>query len=148
VGQPLCRDALAAGGPDQLGDLGFHQLLHDPAQRLAQEIEPFAFEQVANDLLARHPLRLGHRGDSSRRRLGGLDESERRGGRTFTRLRPTRSYTTLRDVTAAVGALPCDAAAMHAAEGLTPPVGARRKESSSPANPAVESRPASQRLSV
>jgi len=33
--------------------------------------------------------------------LAGTDEFERHGGRTFTRLRPTRSYTTLRDVTAA-----------------------------------------------
>ncbi|MGH3922955.1 MAG: hypothetical protein ACRDTT_08825, partial [Pseudonocardiaceae bacterium] len=58
-------------------------------------------EQVADDLLSRHPLRLGHRGGSSRRRLGGLDESERRGGRTTPRLRPTPSYTTLWDVTGA-----------------------------------------------
>jgi hypothetical protein len=48
------------------------------SQRLAQEIEAFALEQVPDDLLARHPLCLGHRGDSSRRRLGGLDESDRR----------------------------------------------------------------------
>jgi hypothetical protein len=31
--------------------------------------------------------------------LGGTDESERHGGRTITRLRPTPSYTTLWDVT-------------------------------------------------
>jgi hypothetical protein len=31
--------------------------------------------------------------------LAGTDESERRGGRTTVRLRPTRSYTTLWDVT-------------------------------------------------
>ena len=31
--------------------------------------------------------------------LPGTDESERRGGRTNNRLRPNRSYTTLRDVT-------------------------------------------------
>ncbi len=55
---------------------------------------------VANDLLARHPLRLGHRGASPLvDPLAGTDESERHGGRTSTRLRPKRSYTTLRDVT-------------------------------------------------
>jgi len=100
------RCPLAAGGADQLRDLRLHQLLADPAQRLAQEVESFALEQVANDLLARHPLRLGHRGVSSRRRLGGLDEFERRGGRTPTRLRPTRSYTTLWDATAETIAAP------------------------------------------
>ena len=35
--------------------------------------------------------------------LGRTDESERRGGRTNLRLRPTRSYTTLRDVTRTKG---------------------------------------------
>jgi hypothetical protein len=65
--QPLLRRPLAASGADQLGHLRLHQLLADPAQRLAQEIEPLTLKQVANDLLSRHPLRLGHRGDSSRR---------------------------------------------------------------------------------
>src|SRR6266511_4771676 len=73
----------AALGTDQLGDLRLHQLLHNPTQRLAQEVDALLLEQVTDDLLSRHPLRLGHRGDSSRRRLGGLDESERRGGRTI-----------------------------------------------------------------
>ena len=68
-------------------------------ERLAQEIEAFPLEQIADDLLSRHPLRLGHRGDSFRRTLGRADEFERRGGRTNYRLRPTLSYTTLRDVT-------------------------------------------------
>ena len=55
---------------------------------------------VANDLLARHPLRLGHRGASPLvDPLAGTDESERRGGRTLIQLRPARSYTTRRDVT-------------------------------------------------
>jgi hypothetical protein len=101
VRKALLRRPLAPARPDQLGHLRLHQLLADPAQRLTQEIEPLALEQVADNLLSRHPLRLGHRGDSSRRRLGGLDESERRGGRTLTRLRPTRTYTTLWDVTPA-----------------------------------------------
>src|SRR5262249_20908341 len=62
--EPLLRHSLAAGGADLLRHLCLHQLLHDPAQRLAQEVEPLTLEQVANDLLARHPLPLGHRGDS------------------------------------------------------------------------------------
>ena len=99
MGEPLLRGALAAVRADQLRHLRLHQLLHDPAQRLAQEVKPLALQQVADNLLNRHPLRLGHRGDSSRRRLGGLDEFERRGGRKLNRLRPTRSYTTLWDVT-------------------------------------------------
>ncbi len=102
VRQPLLPRPLTAGRADELGHLRLHQLLAHPGKRLAQEIKPLPLEQVADDLLSRHPLRLGHRGDSSRRRLGGLDESERHGGRT-TRLRPTRSYTTLRDVTAPSG---------------------------------------------
>ena len=95
--QPL-RVALPVLGADQLRHLRLHQLLHHPAQRLAQEVDALFLEQKADDLLSRHPLRLGHRGDSSRRRPGSPDESERHGGRT-TRLRPTPSYTTLWDVT-------------------------------------------------
>jgi hypothetical protein len=53
--------------------------------------------------------------------FAGLDESERRGGRTFIRLRPTRSYTTLWDVTAGgrrsdVQALRAGAAALRASK--------------------------------
>src|SRR6266545_2673347 len=99
VRQPLLRGALAAGGANQLRHLDLHQLLHHPGQRLAQEVEPLLLEQIADDLLSSHPLRLGHRGDSPLVvSLAGTDEFERRGGRT-TRLRPTLSYTTLRDVT-------------------------------------------------
>jgi hypothetical protein len=57
--------ALAALGADQLRHFDLHQLLHDPGERLAQEVEALALDQVADDLLSRHPLRLGHRGDSS-----------------------------------------------------------------------------------
>jgi len=64
TGEPLLRRPLAAAGADQLGHLRFHQLLADPAERLAQEVEALTLEQVADDLLGRHPLRLGHRGDS------------------------------------------------------------------------------------
>src|SRR5437588_12295148 len=31
------------------------------------KVEALSLKQVADDLLSRHPLRLGHRGDSSRR---------------------------------------------------------------------------------
>src|SRR5439155_15241595 len=83
VRQPLLA-ALTALGADQLRNLHLHQLLHHPGQRLAQEVEPALLEQVADDLLSRHPLRLGHRGDSPLvNSLAGTDESERRGGRTL-----------------------------------------------------------------
>src|SRR5205814_2262100 len=99
VRQPLLA-ALPVLGADQLADLHLHQLLHDPAQALTQKVDAVFLKQVANDLLSSHPLRLGHRGDSPLvNSLAGTDESERRGGRTSTRLRPTRSYTTLWDVT-------------------------------------------------
>jgi hypothetical protein len=99
VREALLGRPLAAGGTDQLRHLYLDQLLHDPGQRLAQEVEALLLEQVADDLsavilfvsaIAVTPLVV---------RLGGLDESERRGGRTFSRLRPTPSYTTLWDVT-------------------------------------------------
>jgi hypothetical protein len=91
--QPLIRRPLTTRGTDELRHLCLHQLLHNPGQRLAQEIEPLLLHQVADDLLSRHPLRLGHRGDSPLvDSLAGTDESERRGGRT-TRHRPKRSYT-------------------------------------------------------
>ena len=70
LGQPLLGRPLAALGADQLGHLRLHQLLHDPDQRFAQVVDTLLLEQVADDLLSRHPLRLGHRGDSSRRVLG------------------------------------------------------------------------------
>ena len=98
--QPFLRGPLAAGGADLLGDLRLHQLLADPAQALAQEVEALlVVEQVADDLLGRHPLRLGHRGapfvdpwlepTSVSAAVAGLASG----------YRPTRSYTTLRDVT-------------------------------------------------
>jgi hypothetical protein len=65
--EPLLRRPLAARGADQLRHLRLHQLLHHPGKRLAQKVDALTLEQVADDLLSRHPLRLGHRGDSSRR---------------------------------------------------------------------------------
>src|SRR4051794_13892623 len=103
--QPLLRRPLPALGPDQLADLGLLQLLHEPSQRLAQKIKPLSLKQVADDLVSRHPLRLGHRGAPFDGSLPGTDESERHGGRINHRLRPTPSYTTLWDVTRRTGAL-------------------------------------------
>ena len=40
-----------------------------PSSATRAEVEPLALEQVADDLVGPHPLRIGHRGDSSRRRL-------------------------------------------------------------------------------
>ena len=54
--------ALAVLGADQLGDLGVHQPLHEPPERLAQEVGVVLLEQVADDLIGRHALPLGHRG--------------------------------------------------------------------------------------
>src|SRR5262249_29869693 len=62
VGQALLRRSLAATSTDDTRPLRLHQLLANPGQRLAQKIEPLALEQVTDDLLSRHPLRLGHRG--------------------------------------------------------------------------------------
>jgi hypothetical protein len=77
------RAALAALGANQLRHLHLHQLLHHPEQALLQEVEALTLEQVADDLLGRHPLRLGHRGDSPLVVVfAGLDEFERHGGRT------------------------------------------------------------------
>jgi hypothetical protein len=67
VREPLLQRPLATLGAYQLRHLHFHQLLHDPEQALLQEVEPLSLEQVADNLLRRHPLPLGHRGDSSRR---------------------------------------------------------------------------------
>src|SRR5262249_17765261 len=98
--QPLLRRPLAPAGADQLRHLRLHQLLHHPRKRFTQEINALALKQVADDLLSRHPLRLGHRGDSSRQlHWREADDHERHGGRTPNRPRPTPSYTTLRDVT-------------------------------------------------
>src|SRR5262249_3124923 len=101
-----------------LRHLHLHQLLHDPAKRLAQEVKPLTLKQVADDLLSRHPLRLGHRGDSSRQlHWREADDHERHGGRTPSRPRPTPSYTTLRDVTLLVSGL----VAAGTAAGAQPP---------------------------
>src|SRR5262245_9342580 len=40
-------------------------------------------KEVADDFVDRHPLHLGHRGDSFRRTLGRADDDERHGGWTL-----------------------------------------------------------------
>jgi hypothetical protein len=45
---PLLGRPLAAARADKLAHLRLHQLLHDPGQRLAQKVEPLAFEQVTD----------------------------------------------------------------------------------------------------
>jgi hypothetical protein len=62
VRESLVGRALAAAGPDELGDLGLHRLLADPEQALAQVVDAFPLEEVADDLVGRHPCHLGHRG--------------------------------------------------------------------------------------
>src|SRR6266498_1181585 len=65
-------------------------------RRRSDEIQPLALEQVADDLLARHPLPLGHRGDSPL--VSPWQEPTSLSAAVAgpsTRLRPTRSYTTL-----------------------------------------------------
>src|SRR5205807_52352 len=90
--------ALTLPGADQLRDLRLHHLLHDPAQRLAQEVDALSSSRSVTTCSAVILFVSAHRGDSSRRRPGRPDESERHDGRT-TRLRPTPSYTTPWDAT-------------------------------------------------
>jgi hypothetical protein len=72
------------GGADQLGDLSVHQPLDEPLQRLMQEVGVLIRHQIADDLLGRHPLPLGHRGALlSIVVLRKTDDLERRGGRNY-----------------------------------------------------------------
>jgi hypothetical protein len=75
--------ALSTLGSDQLGDLGLHQLLGHPPQRLAHRVDAVAFHEPANDFLGRHPLLLGHRGALLSSNLGTSDDHGRRGGRNY-----------------------------------------------------------------
>jgi hypothetical protein len=53
--------ALTAGGADQLGDLGLHQLLRHQAHGLADHVTVLLAQHLADDLLDRHPVPTGHR---------------------------------------------------------------------------------------
>ncbi len=59
--------ALAALGPDQLGDLGLHELLRDGANRLADHVDVLIAQHLLDDLLDRHSVRTGHLPASFRR---------------------------------------------------------------------------------
>jgi hypothetical protein len=58
--RPILRSPLAELGPDQLGHLDLHQLLHDPAHAVADHIAVLISEHLPDDLLDRHPVCSGH----------------------------------------------------------------------------------------
>jgi hypothetical protein len=62
VRESLLGCALTVSGADELGHLRLHQLLADPQQALTQNVNTLALEEVADDLIGRHPCHLGHRG--------------------------------------------------------------------------------------
>jgi hypothetical protein len=96
VRHPVIRTPLTELGADQLGHLHLHQLLHHPAQRLAQNVGVLVAHQLGDDLIGRHPLPLGHRGAPSSNFAGPTMLSAAVARTTF---RPPRSYTTLWDAT-------------------------------------------------
>ena len=55
------RRLLMAAGADLLGDLGLHELAHEPGERLAQNVGVLIAHELAYELVQRHAL-LGHRG--------------------------------------------------------------------------------------
>jgi hypothetical protein len=101
--------ALTAPGADQLGHLGLHQLLHQPAQRLAHQIRALLRAQPLDDLTGRHALDRAIAGASFRRDvelptiIGAtgpeLRPESNRGSIPPEPSRPTSSYTNTRDVT-------------------------------------------------
>jgi hypothetical protein len=52
--------ALTTGSPDQLGDLGLHQLPSDRTHRLADHVSVLLAQHLPDDLLDRHPVPTGH----------------------------------------------------------------------------------------
>jgi hypothetical protein len=52
---------LTMSGTDQLGHLGFHQLLRDHPDRLADHVTVLLAQHLPDDLLDRHPVPTGHR---------------------------------------------------------------------------------------
>jgi len=82
VRRPVIRPALAELRPDQLRDLRLHQLVDDPAYRLAHDISGILKQNLRDDLLDRHPFLTGHQWCLlSRRTVKKSDDDERRGGR-------------------------------------------------------------------
>lgn len=94
--------AIDANGADQLRDLGLHQRAGHPGERLAHEIGALSLLQVADDLLCRHSLLLGHRG-APLVEVGGSTPTIMgpavAGTTLAAKFRPTRSYTTSWDLT-------------------------------------------------
>jgi hypothetical protein len=90
--------ALAVLGADQLGHFGLHQLLRDRPHRLADHITMLIAQHLPDDLLDRHPVRTGHRRPPfvEALRTPTIMSAAVAGPRS---IRPTRSYTTLWDVT-------------------------------------------------
>src|SRR4051812_2486397 len=96
--------ALTMGGADQLRHLRLHQLLRHQAHGLADHVTVLLAQHLPDDLLDRHPLGTGHRW----RLLSSTPWNEPTilsatvaGTTSATSFRPTRTYTTLRDVTPA-----------------------------------------------
>src|SRR6266511_1300172 len=86
----------APTSPDTSASIGCCTTQQSDSRRKPRAL---TLEQVADDLLARHPPRLGYRGDSPLVvSLVGTDEFERRAGRTisagFVRRAPTPRYGT------------------------------------------------------
>src|SRR3954468_6972166 len=94
--------ALAVLSADQLGHLRLHQLLRHQAHGLADHVTVLLAQHLPDALLDRHPLGTGHRW----RLLSSTPWNEPTilsatvaGTTSATSFRPTRTYTTLRDVT-------------------------------------------------
>jgi hypothetical protein len=90
--------ALAVLGADQLRHFGLHQLLRDRPHRLADHVCVLIAQHLPNDLLDRHPVPTGHRRPPfvEALRTPTIMSAAVAGLRS---IRPTRSYTTLWDVT-------------------------------------------------
>ncbi len=58
---PVIGPALAELGPDQLRDLGLHDLRRDRLNRLADHVRVLIAQHLPDDLLDRHPVCSGHR---------------------------------------------------------------------------------------
>jgi hypothetical protein len=90
--------ALAMLSADQLGHFGPHQLLRDRPHRLADHVTMLIAQHPPDDLLDRHPVPTGHRRPPfvEALRTPTIMSAAVTGPPS---IRPTRSYTTLWDVT-------------------------------------------------
>src|SRR4051794_36131834 len=123
--------ALTALRADQLGHLELHQLHRDRLDRLADHIGVLIEQHPLDDLLDRHPVGTGHAAPPFVRALESPTIfSAASAGTTF---RPTRTYTTLREVThlACHRVVACGYDA-STPTGRRPSLGRRRRRASSP----------------